>query len=70
MFVWVLNLLITGFPQEEEVWVLNLLITGFPQEEEVWVMNLLITGFPPGRGSLGIESTDNRVSPRKRKFGY
>ena len=48
-------------------------------------MNLLITGFPPGRGSLGIESTDNRVSPgrgslgnestdnrvspRKRKFG-
>ena len=24
----------------------------------VWVMNLLITGFPPGRGSLGIESTE------------
>ena len=36
----------------------------------VWVLNLLITGFPPGRGSVGIESTDNRVSPRKRKFGY
>ena len=37
---------------------MNLLITGFLQEEEVWVMNLLIRGFPPGRGSLGIESTE------------